>query len=153
MYCIIYRSYFGDVKYLSFFNVDEEIKYGYFLTDKNTFMMNLSNNKKEHPTLFKTAEEAEEFIRYLRSVRSSFSCLHLDYARFHESLPTCDMECFKCNKKHKFNCKHLRNPYQNLCGFIMARFDDNFKPEAGRLDAPCDACLTRGCIFNQNYNI
>ena len=30
MYCIIYRSYFGDVKYLSFFNVDEEIKYGYF---------------------------------------------------------------------------------------------------------------------------
>lgn len=149
MYCII--SYGFDKKYLAFQNTGDEVQYGYYLTDKDTFMMNLSNNKKDHPTLFKTAEKAEDFIKWLSSVHGGFSHSDLDYERVESyMIPKCDMDCWKCNKKNKSKCRHLKNPYQNHCGFIMAKFEDDFKPDGKRLDAPCEKCLTKGCIYNMN---
>lgn len=58
------------------------------------------------------------------------------------------MECHKCNKKHQYHCRHLIFPYQNICGYKMARFSDDFEPLKDRLDAPCEQCLTYGCIYN-----
>lgn len=150
MYCII--NYGFEKRYLAFQNTDDEVKYGYYLTDRETFMMNLSNNKKNHPTVFKTVDKAMEFIEWLCSVRKCFSEPEFAYEWIESyMLSKCDMDCFKCNKNHKYKCRHLRTPYQNHCGFIMAKFDDGFKPDEKRLDAPCEKCLTKGCIYNMNY--
>lgn len=147
MYCIIYYG-FGK-RYLAYQNTDEEVAYGYYLTDRETFLMNLSNNSKKHPTLFKTLDELYKFINDLMSKRSGFSKNDFSYEWIDGYLiPKCDMDCWKCNKKKKSNCKHLRNPYQNYCGFIMAKFKDGFKPDEKRLDAPCEICLTKGCPYN-----
>lgn len=134
-----------------FQNTGDEVQYEYYLTDKDTFMMNLSNNKKEHPTLFKTTEKAKDFIKWLSSVHGGFSHFDLYYERVESyMILKCDMDCWKCNKKNKSKCRHLKNPYQNHCGFIMAKFEDGFKPDGKRLDAPCEKCLTKGCIYNMN---
>ena len=151
MYCIINWGF--KKQYLAFQNTGEEIQYGYYPTDKDTFLMNLGNNKKEHPILFKTELEAENFIEWLSSVRyrRAFIKSELSYEWIDSSdIPKCNMECWKCNKKKKHACHHLRNPYQNICAFIMARFDDGFKPDPVRLDAPCEKCLTKGCVYNNN---
>lgn len=152
MYCIV--SYGFEKKYLAFQNTDDEVQFGYYLADRDTFIMNLSNNKKDHPTLFKTAEKAEDFIKWISSVRCEyrFSYYNLNYEKIDSySIPKCDMDCWKCNKKNKYRCRHLKNPYQNCCGFIMAKFEDDFKPDEKRLDAPCERCLTKGCVYNMNY--
>lgn len=149
MYCII--GYGFEKRYLAFQNTGDGIEYGYYLTDKETFIMNLSNNKKDHPILFKTADKAMEFIEKLCSVRKCFSESELSYELVESYLiPKCDMDCWKCNKRNKYKCRHLKNPYQNHCGFIMAKFGDGFKPDEKRLDAPCEKCLTKGCIYNMN---
>lgn len=150
MYCII--SYGFEKKYLAFQNTGDEIQYGYYLTDRETFLQNLSNNKKDHPTVFKTGEQAENFIKWLKRNRDGLSISDLSYEWIEDSaIPSCDMDCWKCNKKHKFRCRHLRNPYQNHCGFLMAKFERDFEPDSKRLDAPCEKCLTKGCVYNMNY--
>lgn len=153
MYCITSLDCEFDKKYLAFQNTDDEIRYGYYLTDKETFMMNLSNNKKEHPTIFKTEEQVVKFIKWLELARNGFAFTGLSYEWIDDGvIPTCDMNCQKCNKKKKYSCKHLRNPYQNYCGFHMAKFEDGFSPDEKRLDAPCEKCLTKGCAYNMNYS-
>lgn len=151
MYCIIGCGF--EKKYLAFQNTGDEIRYGYYLTDKGTFLQNLSNNRKGHPTVFKTEEQAEKFIKWLKSNRDGLSISDLSCEWIEDStIPSCDMDCWKCNKRHKFRCRHLRNPYQNHCGFIMAKFDKGFEPDSKRLDAPCEKCLIKGCIYNMNRN-
>lgn len=44
MYCIIGHGF--EKKYIAFQNIGDEIRYGYYLTDRETFLQNLSNNKK-----------------------------------------------------------------------------------------------------------
>lgn len=150
MYCVVYYG-FGK-KYLAFQNTDDEVGYGYYLTDRETFMMNLSNNKRNHPTLFKTVDAVYKFIDEFTSKRKGFCKNNFSYEWVDSNfIPKCDMDCWKCNKKKKYTCKHLRNPYQNHCGFIMAKFEEEFKPNEKRLDAPCEKCLTKGCPYNMNY--
>ena len=150
MYCIIKHEYEHKM-YLAFQNTGEGIEYGYYFTDKETFLSNLSNNKRKHPTLFKTMKDAITFTRWITSVRTGYSYYEFGFERIDSRLlSTCDMDCFACNKKYKYKCHHLRNPYQNYCGFIMARFSDEFEPDKNRLDAPCESCLTRGCPYNMN---
>lgn len=151
MYCVVYYGS-EKKKYLAYQNTDEEVAYGYYLTDKETFIMNLSNNNRKHPTLFKSIDGVYKFIDDLMSKRTGFSKNDFSYERIDNHLiPKCDMDCWKCNKKKKNNCKNLRNPYQNHCGFIMAKFEAGFKPDEKRLDAPCEKCLTKGCPYNMNY--
>ena len=152
MYCIVYYG-FGDKEYLAYQNTNDEIAYGYYTTDRDTFLMNLSNNKKDHPTLFKTEDDVFKFIDWLTSNRKLFHKDNFSYEPVYDThRPKCDMECFKCNKKKKVMCKNLRNPYQNTCGFIMAKFEDGFKLDEHRLDAPCERCLTKGCPYNMTYH-
>lgn len=150
MYCIIYYG-FNSKRYLAFQDTGDEIAYGYYLTDKETFVMNLSNNKRNHPTLFKTADAVYKFIDEFTSKRSEFRKNDFSYEWIDGNLiPKCDMDCWKCNKKKKNMCKNLRNPHQNYCGFIMAKFENGFEPDNKRLDAPCEKCLTKGCPYNMN---
>lgn len=151
MYCIIYYGY-GNKRYLAFQDTDTETVYGYYLTDKETFVMNLENNKKNHPTLFKSEDMAMQFIKQFVSKRTGFPMSEFSYEYIDSYyIPKCDMDCWKCNKKNKSKCSHLKTPYQNYCGFIMAKFEDGFKPNKKRLDAPCEKCLTKGCPYNMNY--
>lgn len=78
MYCIIYYGY-GDKRYLAFQNTDTEIVYGYYLTDKETFVMNLGNNKNNHPTLFRSEDKAMQFIKQFVSKRTGFSTSEFSY--------------------------------------------------------------------------
>lgn len=151
MYCITSNHY--TKKYLAFQDsgTGNEIQYGYYLTDKETFLKNLANNKKEHPTIFKTTKEANKFIKWFASIRKGFSKYDLNYEYIDPYIiPKCDMDCWYCNKKNKYTCKHLRHSYQNICGFIMAEFESGFKPDSKRLDSPCEKCLTKGCLYNLN---
>lgn len=150
MYCII--CYGFSKQYLAVQNTNrEDLLYGYYLTDKETFIMNLPNNDKNHPTLFRTEKAADDFIKkLLNKYYPQFRNLKAEWIDPY-LIPKCDMDCLKCNKKNKFNCRHLSNPYQNYCGWLMAKFEDGFKPDEKRLDAPCEKCLTKGCIFNMHY--
>lgn len=151
MYCIVNFKF--EKKYLAFQFTDDSIEYGYYLTDKETFILNLSQNDRNHPTVFKTEDKAIKFIKWLCSVRTNFSKSDFSYEWIENAiLPKCDMHCWKCNKKKKYTCKHLKNPYQNYCGAIMARFNDSFNPNTQRLDAPCEQCLTKGCKYNMNFD-
>lgn len=151
MYCIIRRGM--DKQYIAFQDTGYGIQNGYFFTGKETFLMNLPNNKADHPTVFKTRDEAVSFIGWLRSSRHCFSGTEFSLEWIeNDMLPKCDMDCFKCNKRNKHRCRNLRNPYQNHCGFIMAKFDDDFVPDKKRLDAHCEKCLTTGCRYNMNWS-
>lgn len=154
MYCISSNDFRS--RYLAFMDVDDQIEFGYFLTDRETFLMNISNHSKKHPTIFKTRKQADDFIKWIVSVRGSERTYEFRAGNLKPEwidsylIPKCGMECNKCNKKHKYKCHNLRNPYQNLCGFRMAKFEDGFKPDEKRLDAPCERCLTKNCMFNMN---
>ena len=100
MYCVVYYG-FGK-KYLAYQKTDEEVAYGYYLTDRETFLMNLSNNSKKHPTLFKSIDAVYKFIDDLMSKRTGFSKNDFSYEWIDSYLiPKCDMDCWKCNKKKK----------------------------------------------------
>lgn len=155
MYCISSNDFHS--RYLAFQQeTDREIEYGYFLTDLETFLMNLSNHSQKHPTVFKTEKQAKDMIKRIVSVRGSGIYSGLTVGNLKPEwidsylIPKCGMECGKCNKKNKYKCRNLRNPYQNYCGFCMAKFKEGFKPDEKRLDAPCEKCLTKGCIYNMN---
>lgn len=151
MYCIISNKYIK--KYLAFQDsgTGNEVQYGYYFTTKETFLKNLANNKKNHPTVFKSTEEAKKFIKWFVSVRKEFPRYELNYEYIDSYIiPKCDMDCWKCNKKNKYKCRHLRHSYQNICGFIMAEFEIGFRPDYTRLDSPCEKCLTEGCLYNLN---
>lgn len=76
MYCIIYRCGFGGTKYLSFFNIDAETENGYFFTDKNTFMMNTSNNKKSIRLYLKQRSRLRSLLNILNLfVRHLKTCI------------------------------------------------------------------------------
>ena len=148
MYCIIYNDGFEGDEYLAYQEVDENKYYGYYLTDRNTFIKNFGNNTKEHRTVFRKRKDAGEVIKILVSERGfNEYYFRIEYISDSE-LPQCDMNCFCCNKKDKYYCSNLQNSYQNVCGFCMAEFNSDFSPENGRLDAPCEHCLTKGCRYS-----
>lgn len=55
---------------------DDDILYGYYFTDRDTFIMNIgANNTRNHPTLFKTKEKAEEFIQWYTSKKKNITTI------------------------------------------------------------------------------
>jgi len=151
----------GKKRYLAYqrtddFDGNEDILSSYFLTDRDTYMLNLPNHSAEHPTHFKTEKEAYAFIADLRhkGIAKHAAMSIPKYSSFSIEvvfIPPCDMNCWKCNKKDKYHCKHLVHPYQNICGFKMASLPDNYVKDEKRIDAPCELCRTIGCRYCMNY--
>lgn len=152
MYCIINYGFCGN-QYLTYQdNGDDFLILGYkFVNQIESFIQSIMYaHTKDHPVLFKTYDDAIDYISFLKNTSKRFSDYDFGVKYIDISIPKCGGECHKCNKgKSKYNCKHLRNPYQNLCGFRMAKFPDGFSPTKGRLDAPCEKCLNKEC----NYKI
>lgn len=118
----------------------------YILTDEKTLIMGAHLSKRKHRFIFKTAEGARLFAK-AHSDHSLFKhCSPKELSDY--SLPNCNRECRKCNKKKKVNCRNLRNPMQNHCGFTMASFPENVVIDPKRLDTSCEKCLTNGCPYN-----
>lgn len=133
--------------------------YNYIPMDWEGYISNIANSSKEHPTYFKTKKDAEDFIQqlkqyddtYISKISNQYTTLRVESA-MDFNFPKCGLECWKCNKKNKYSCKKLSNKYQNICGFIMAKFDNNtvnLNPK--RLDAPCEQCINKSCQFYQGH--
>ena len=73
MYCII--SYGFEKKYLAFQNTGDEVQYGYYLTDKETFMMNLSNNKKTILHCLKQRKKQKSLLNGFQQSMEDFQSL------------------------------------------------------------------------------
>lgn len=152
MYCIATMDF--NSRYLCFQDTGNGVEYGYFLADSETLLLNLPNHSKKHPTIFKSKKQADDFIKWIASVRGSELCGYFSernlFPEWMESrlVPNCGMECQKCNKKNKHKCHNLRNPYQNYCSYCMARFEHGFSPYGKMPDDVCSECLTEMCAYN-----
>lgn len=155
MYCIIQHDEFDYHKsYMIYQNRGGGLD-DYFFADKETFLLNVCHQDKNYPTLFKTEADADKFMSIMimnddiwgiRAIYMSYEWVDSQEIPYCKN---CNMDCWKCNKRNIYHCKKLRNPYQNICGFMMAKFEDGFTKPEGRLDAPCEQCLTFDCHFNQ----
>ena len=138
-------------------SVEEQNLRGYFWARPKTFMLNFYNHRPEHPVYFRSYEAARKFLNKAHELEKKYNIHIITHrsARLTDidiSMPSCNMDCFNCNKKRINHCKNLANEYQNLCGYRMCKLPDDYEIDPKRLDAPCESCLTIECPYNMNYS-